>query len=130
MYLGLIDSGERRLVVNAGSTVYYAEPGFLFFNQRPTIMAAAFNPGNPAVLGSPVPVADRVFTHGYFHGASFSVSRNGTLAYRAGKAGTLTELVWLDRRAIDWAVSQTAASTRARHFHRMNKESRWRAAIP
>jgi Tol biopolymer transport system component len=103
IYVGSLDSSERKLLVPGGSGAMYAD-GHLFFLRGQTLMAQPFDVARLELAGEPVPVADGV-TMGGFAGANggFSVSDTGVLAYQTGpveaggQGGILTRLTWFDR---------------------------------
>jgi eukaryotic-like serine/threonine-protein kinase len=46
IYVGTLDSSERKLLVNTDSSAAYAPPGFLLFLRERTLMAQAFDAGS------------------------------------------------------------------------------------
>jgi Tol biopolymer transport system component len=73
----------------------YAAPGRLFYIQQGALMERSFNAERGEFTGEPVPVASPVDSDGASSGG-FSVSQNGTLAYRTG-ASERRQLMWFDR---------------------------------
>jgi hypothetical protein len=75
--------------------VQCAEPGYLLFVREQTLVAQRFDAASLTLSGEPVPVGEGlgVDTVGL---ASFSVSDNGVLAYRAGDVQG-RKVLWLDR---------------------------------
>jgi Tol biopolymer transport system component len=92
--IGSLDSQETQALMAAQTQVAYAPPGFLLFVRDRTLVAQRFDPGTAAITGEPVPLAERVGTDSVGL-ARFSVSRDGTLAFRTGDAGN--RLLWVDR---------------------------------
>ena len=90
-------SGQWRTLVRGGSNAEYVDPGYLIYAAAGALRAVRFDPAKLEVLGDPVPVVDEVVmtTAGAAH---YAVSRSGTLLYASGQAGTLTSLVWVDRK--------------------------------
>jgi eukaryotic-like serine/threonine-protein kinase len=70
--------------------------GNLLFLRGNTLMAQPFDVRRFDLAGEPAPVAEHVA----FAGSAgwFSVSSNGTLAYRTGGAAGLSQLTWYDRK--------------------------------
>ena len=75
-----------------------------------TLVAQKFDLASQAVVGEPVPVGEGLGS-GDLGLASFSVSRNGVLVYRAGEL-TGTRLVWLDRGGKETPVLDALADYR------------------
>ena len=73
----------------------YAEPGYLLYVREQTLVAQQFDARSLALTGEPVPVGEGLGVDNVGL-ASFSVSRNGVLAYRAGDAEG-RRLLWIDR---------------------------------
>jgi eukaryotic-like serine/threonine-protein kinase len=97
LYLGSLDSAERTRIVDARSSVAYAA-GHLFYQRGGTLMVLPFDEKAGRVTGDARPVLQDVHYNAANGRAAFSVSRDGTLAYRrTAPEGTAT-LAWLDRR--------------------------------
>ena len=92
-YLGSLDSPESRLILRERSAVTYIRPGYLLFCRRSTLMAQPFDLGKMRVTAEAFPVAEEVGRWDFW--AHFSVSSNGTLAYRP-VAGN-SRLTWFGR---------------------------------
>ena len=103
IYIGTLDakpeaqSLERLMPYEIG--VAYAAatdsgPGRLLFLREGTLIAQPFDDRRLALVGEPVPVAERVGS--FRDGAYFSVSNNDVLVYRA--ADTDSQLTWFDRQ--------------------------------
>jgi len=85
--------------------VVYAEPGYLLYVRDQTLVAQRFNPRSYTVEGEPIPVGEGLGVDSVGL-ASFSVSRNGVLAFRAGEQqGRL--LLWVDRAGKESPASDT-----------------------
>jgi len=92
--IGTLDSKESTKFAPAQSMITYAPPGYLLFVRDRTLVAQAFDPKVLKATGEPVPVAEQVGIDAV-GSARFSVSREGTLAYRTGESGA--RLTWVDR---------------------------------
>jgi serine/threonine protein kinase len=113
VYVGMLDSTERKRLFAAESKTVYAAPGYLLFNRGNTVFAHAFDANTLTLKGEPIRVASGVPTlaagvntsPSHTSWAAFGVSQTGVLAYRTGAAvavagaGTdeLRSLVWFDR---------------------------------
>jgi len=89
-----LESGERVDLGTVGSRVHYAAPGWILFVSENTLVARPFDAKRRAFTGEPVPLAENISVNQY-GGAPFSVSRNGTLAYRV-QHSPLEQMVWRD----------------------------------
>jgi len=95
-----IDSGDSKILVDAGNDAHYAPSGHLLYHVVPaTTMAAPFDIGRLAVRGPAVPVLDTVVTS--LSGvASMAVGDDGTLVY-VHRDNTVVQfgvgLQWVDR---------------------------------
>jgi eukaryotic-like serine/threonine-protein kinase len=98
IYLGSLDSAERKLVLNAdASNVVYTQ-GHLLFLRETTLMAQPFDLRRLALTSDAFPIAEQIQTQGNFPPSGvFSASVNGVLAYQGGGAMTNSQLVWFDR---------------------------------
>jgi dipeptidyl aminopeptidase/acylaminoacyl peptidase len=92
--IGSLGSTESKLLMPAQTLVSYAPPGYLLFVRDKTLVAQRFDPKAQKTLGEPVPLAEQIGTDSVGL-ARFSVSREGTLAYRTGESGS--RLLWVDR---------------------------------
>jgi Tol biopolymer transport system component len=93
--IGALDSSERKRLLTTTSRVQYAAPGFLLYVRDQTLVAHPFDPDAREFEGEPIPVGEGLGVDAVGL-ASFSVSRNGVLAFRAGE-GSGHQLVWVDR---------------------------------
>jgi Tol biopolymer transport system component len=81
-------------VAPAQTLVTFAPPGYLLFVRDRTLVAQPFDPKSFKTKGEPVPLAEHIGTDSVGL-ATFSVSRDGMLAYRTGESGA--RLLWVDR---------------------------------
>ena len=96
IYLGSLDSPERTLLVESGSSAQYAAPGRLLYVIQGTLLAAHLDLTARRVRGDHVQVASDVATSSNSYSA-FSVSHAGVLAY-AERDPASDELVWVDTK--------------------------------
>ena len=95
VFIGSLDSMERRLVPGIHASVQYSPTGHLLYERDSALMVQPFDLGRQELTGEAVPsVIDSVFPgpHG-----SFSLAANGTLAYLNLRRIEPSRLVWLDR---------------------------------
>jgi Tol biopolymer transport system component len=97
IYLGSLDSAERKILLNAdASNVVYTQ-GHLLFLRETTLMAQPFDLRRLALTDSAFPIAEQIQTQGNFPPSGvFSASENGVLAYQGGATAN-SQLVWFDR---------------------------------
>ncbi|HUR35770.1 MAG TPA: protein kinase [Vicinamibacterales bacterium] len=92
--VGQLDAADSVEVAASQTQVVFAPPGRLLFVRDGTLVAQPFDPVTLKTSGDAVPLAERIGTDTVGL-ARFSVSREGTLAYRTGE--TNGRLVWVDR---------------------------------
>jgi len=89
-----IETGQRH-VLYEGAGAQYVPTGHLVFARGSTLVAVPFDADRLKSNGTPVPVVENVQVNSGGL-ALFAVSRDGTLAYVPGVAGTSRSLVWVD----------------------------------
>jgi Tol biopolymer transport system component len=89
-----LDGKENRPFAPAQSMVTYVEPGYLLYLRDRTLVAQPFDAKALKTTGEPLPLAEKVGSDSVGLGR-FSVSREGTLAYRTGD--TTDRMVWVNR---------------------------------
>jgi len=97
IFLGALDSAARKLIVPASSNAVYAEPGYLLYVRDSALVAQRFELGTNTVKGDARVVRNEIqylvqIDQGLFDGAP-----DGTLIMQTGKAGTESQLTWIDR---------------------------------
>jgi len=99
IYVASMETGERvRVVDNTLSMAVYSPLGFLLYQRLGTLMAQPFDAERAAVTGEAFPIADELAHIPYSGASSFSVSRNGALAYTIGSATTVErQFAWYSR---------------------------------
>jgi Tol biopolymer transport system component len=96
IYLGQLDSNDRRLLLHARSNAVYAS-GFLLYVRGRQLVAQRFDPKRLTLEGEATAVVDGVrYERGFFQGV-FSASETGILAYQRGEGETKTRVRWYDR---------------------------------
>jgi len=91
------DSKERRRLLPGGSMAAYSAR-HLLFEREGTLMAQPFDASRLQLSGEPFPVVQQIgqSASSVVGWTAFSVSTEGTLAYRGG-GGAKTQLAWFDR---------------------------------
>jgi len=75
------ETGQYRTLIERGSCAHYVQTGYLIYVLAGDLMAVPFDLQAMKVTGPSVPVVEGVMLFGWYGGAHFSVSRNGSLAY-------------------------------------------------
>lgn len=97
IYVGDLESKDRRQLVAAACNAAYSPPGFLLFLRERTLMAQPFDAAGLRTTGEPFPIAEEVdYIEGQIQ-AQFAVSQTGVLAFYAGGLANHSQLTWLDR---------------------------------
>ena len=97
VFLGSLDSQERRLLVSTSANAAYAEPGYLLFLRDKTLVAQQFDPQRYVLSGEPHTLSDELLYTPLVDRAAFSVSSGEVLVTQTGKGGSLSQLMWFDR---------------------------------
>ena len=96
----ILETGERRVVVENASSPHYLSSGHILFQRDETLLVAPFDAGRLTVTGPAIPLIDDVRgdrTDGSGPVPQLAVSRNGTLAYAPAVVGTTTTLGLVSR---------------------------------
>ena len=100
IYVGSLDSNDRKLLFASASSAQYALPGYLLFIREKTLMAQQFDASRLQLVGDPVPLAEQVGSQGQSGTNTqlsyFSVSGNGALIYMTGISDN-RHYAWFDR---------------------------------
>jgi hypothetical protein len=107
--IGSLDSAESKVLAPAQTLVTYAPPGYLLFVRDRTLVAQPFDAKAMKTTGEPVPLAEKIGVDNVGL-ARFSVSREGTLAYRTGESGT--RLLWVDRNGKELGTAGETGDSR------------------
>ncbi len=95
-------TGERTVVVEAGSDGRYLPTGHLVYTTGGTLLAVPFDVDRLEVTGGPVPVVDGVSRSLVTGAANADIARTGALVYLPGDAtGEVRTLVWVDRNGAE-----------------------------
>lgn len=98
VWVGSIDSKEKKLLFRNPSNAVYAAPGYLLFVRENTLMAQAFDTKQLSVFGNVAPIARGVLVNPPYGRAILSASDNGIVVYGgAPSAAEPSRLRWLDR---------------------------------
>ncbi len=95
VFVGSLDSGDVRRVVETDSAATFAPPNFLLFGRQGILLGQRMDLDSLELRGEPLPVAARVAMRPPIAAVALSSSSSGPIAYRpdAGRR----QLLWLDR---------------------------------
>lgn len=108
IFVGSLDSKERKLLLNGSSNPVYVPPGYVLFNRAGTLMAQPFDDQRLQFKGEAVPVAEGLMFNPTNGRTAFAASNNGVLAYRGGSVATPSRLVWVSRNGIEQGLAAPA----------------------
>jgi hypothetical protein len=97
IFLGSLDSTERRLIVSTSSNAAYAQPGYLLYQRDKALVAQRFVSPDYVLSGEPRVVSDDVRYVPQIAIALFDVAGKETLVAQTGKGADRSQLTWLDR---------------------------------
>jgi Tol biopolymer transport system component len=97
IFLGSLESTEKRLIVAASSNVVYAEPGYLFYIRDNALVAHQFDMRSFSLKGDARVIRREVQYFPVVNLALFDVARNGTLVAQTGAGAADSQLSWFDR---------------------------------
>jgi serine/threonine protein kinase len=98
IFLGSLDSQEKRLLVSTSANAAYAEPGYLLYlRDNKTLVAQPFDLRRHVLSGEPFPLSDEVLYFPQVDRAVYSVSGRDILVTQTGKGASLSQLTWFDR---------------------------------
>ena len=98
VFLGSLDSQERRLLVSTSANAAYAEPGYLLYlRDNKILVAEPFDRRRYLLSGEPHTLSDEVLYFPTVDRAVFSVSSGEVLVMQTGKGASTSQLTWFDR---------------------------------
>jgi Tol biopolymer transport system component len=97
IFLGALDSTEKRPIVSASANFAYSDPGYLLYWRDNALVAQKFDVRSYALSGEARTISDEVQYLPQIDLALFGVAGNGTLVVQAGKGSAKSQLKWFDR---------------------------------
>jgi len=97
IFLGSLDSAEKKVVVPVSSNAIYVDPGFLLYVRDGALVAQRFDLGTYSVKGDAQLIQNDIRYLVQIDEGLFDAASNGTLIMETGKGGTESQLTWLDR---------------------------------
>jgi eukaryotic-like serine/threonine-protein kinase len=98
IFVGSLDSNEKRFVVDSMANAAYAAPGYLLFYRDRTLLAQPFDLKGFALTGEASTVLPEIQYLPQVKRAVFAVSDHGLLVAQSGTGAVLSQLVWFDRK--------------------------------
>jgi Tol biopolymer transport system component len=96
IFLGSLDSADRRLLVSSTANADYVEPGYLVFVRDNALVAQTFDQRRYSLSGEPHVLSNEVLFLPQVDRAIFSASAD-VLITQTGKGANLSQLTWFDR---------------------------------
>jgi eukaryotic-like serine/threonine-protein kinase len=97
VYLGGLDGGPSERLLDSDTAAAYDSSGHLLFVRQGKLFAQEFDATHFVLKGRAFPVIEQVVFDESSAAAAVSVSRAGSLVYRAGAVRTQAQLIWFDR---------------------------------
>jgi eukaryotic-like serine/threonine-protein kinase len=98
IFVGSLDSNEKRFVVEATANAAYAAPGYLLFYRDKALLAQRFDLKRFALTGEPATILNDIEFQPQVKRAVFGASENGLLVAQTGSGVALSQLIWFDRK--------------------------------
>jgi Tol biopolymer transport system component len=104
IFVGSLDSNEKRFVVEASANAAYAAPGYLLFYRDKTLLAQRFNLKRFALSDEPKTILTEIQYEPAVARAIFAVSDKGLLVAQTGSGVAISQPVWFDRKGNEVGV--------------------------
>ena len=98
IFVGSLDSKEKRFVTKATANAAYAAPGYLLYYRDKTLFAQRFDPGNFELKGEPAPILTEIQYQARVGRVGFAASDSGLLVAQNSGAVSFSQLIWFDRK--------------------------------
>jgi Tol biopolymer transport system component len=98
IFVGSLDSNEKRFVTAATSNAAYAAPGYLLFCRGKTLFAQHFDLKRFALTGEPTTILTEIQQLPQVGRAVFAASNDGLLIAQTGSQVALSQPLWFDRK--------------------------------
>lgn len=108
IYLGALNSKEKRLVVRAKGNAAYADPGYLLYYRDQTLFAQHFDTKKFEVTGEPVPLLTEVQFFPRISQAIFAATNSGLLVAQTSGDSGASQVLWFDRKGQQVGVAMNA----------------------
>jgi eukaryotic-like serine/threonine-protein kinase len=108
VYLGALNSKEKRLVLRAKGNAAYAEPGYLLYYRDQTLFAQHFDTKKFEVTGEPIPLLTKVQFSPRISEAVFAANSPGLLVAQTNDDSGASQVLWFDRKGQEVGVAMSA----------------------
>jgi serine/threonine protein kinase len=99
IYVGALNSSEKRPITQARANAAYAAPGYLLFYRDQTLFAQRFDAKKLELSGEPTPVLTEIEYLPRIQRAVFASSESGVLVAQRSSGDTgASQLLWFDRK--------------------------------
>jgi Tol biopolymer transport system component len=98
IYVGALESNEKKFVTKATGNSAYAAPGYLLFYRDKTLYEQKFDANKLELSGEAVPLRRDVSYLPRILHSTYSASDAGVLVAQGGSGVSLSGLVWYDRK--------------------------------
>ncbi len=99
IFVGSLDSDEKKVIANASTNAIYADPGYLVYWRDNALVAQRFDLRSYSLAGEPRIVSDAVQYFPQTNFAVFAVAGKTLVAQTsAGRSVSKSQLIWFDRR--------------------------------
>jgi len=95
--VGSLDGTERHVVLSGLGNASYSASGYLVYPSGNDVLARQFDLDKFTLSGDAITIAQNVPTNGNVQHSSYSISRNGVLAYLRSAGAGRSALKWVDR---------------------------------
>ena len=117
-----LEDGHSRTLVDGAYFGHYLSSGHLAYLRHGTLFVRTFDAARQEVTGPEVPILQGIEYSNLDGGGQFDIAANGTLIYRAARAGSeLKTVQWMDSTAGWNRCSERQAITRRSRSHAMGK---------
>jgi Tol biopolymer transport system component len=97
LFVGSLETNEKRFVAEADSNAAYAAPGYLVFPREKTLFAQRFDLKRFALTGEPKAILTDILHTLQIRRAVFAASDSGMLVAQSGSGAVISQLLWFDR---------------------------------
>jgi hypothetical protein len=97
IFVGSLDSNEKRFVVEAAANAAFAAPGYLIFYRDKALLAQRFDVKRFALTGEAATILNDIEFQPQVKRAVFGASETGLLVAQTGSGVALSQLIWFDR---------------------------------
>ena len=98
IFVGALDSKEKRFVVGAQANAAFAAPGYLLYYNNKTLLAQSFDLNNLKLSGEPTTILTDIEYLPQVKRAVFAVSDKGALLAQGGGQAAVSQPIWFDRK--------------------------------